>query len=110
MHGSHESLAASSPSTSMHLGSGAGQQSRPGGFAHQGRQEGFPKQARAEGLAGREGDGAYADPDDVQVNLEGQDSAWGEENAILSYVQSKVCMLHRHITTTAVCEQLCIAC
>ncbi|DBA78684.1 hypothetical protein WJX77_001730 [Trebouxia sp. C0004] len=89
MCGSHESLAASSPSTSMHLGSGAGQQSRPGGFAHQGGQESFPKQARAEGLAGREGGGAYADPDDVEVNLEGQDSAWGEENDILSYVQSK---------------------
>lgn len=90
--GSHESLAASAPSTSMHLGTGAGQQSRPGAFAHQGRgQEGFPKQARAEGLAGREGGGGYADPDDVEVNLEGQDGAWGEENDILSYVQSKVC-------------------
>ncbi len=94
--GSHESLAASSPSTSVHLGTGAGQQSRPGAFVHQGRgQEGFPKQARAEGLAGGEGGGAYADPDDVEVNLEGQDSAWGEENDILSYVQSKVCMLHQ---------------
>ena len=110
IHGSHESLAASSPSTSMHLGSGTAQQSRPWGFAHQGRQEGFTKQARAEGLAGREGGGAYADPDDVEVNLEGQDSAWGEENDILSYVQSKVCVLHQHITIIAVCGQLCIAC
>ncbi len=96
IHGSHESLAASSPSTSMHLGTGAGQQSRPGAFAHQGRgQEGFPKQARAEGLAGRKEGGAYVDPDDVEVNLQGQDSAWGEENDILSYVQSKVRMLHQ---------------
>ncbi len=64
MRGSHESLAASSPSNSMNLGTGAGHQDRAGSFA---------------------------DPDDVEVNLEGQDSAWGEEeNDILSYVQSKV--------------------
>ena len=34
--------------------------------------------------------GGFADPDDVEVNLQGQDSAWGEENDILTYVQSKV--------------------
>lgn len=33
---------------------------------------------------------AFADPEDVKVELEGQDSAWGEENDILTYVQSKV--------------------
>ena len=63
VHRSCESLAASSPSNSMDLGTAAGQQGRGGGFV---------------------------DPDDVDVNLEGEDSGWGEQNDILSYVQSKV--------------------
>ena len=64
VHGSHESLAASSPSNSIQLG-GTGQQARGA---------------------------AFVDPDDVEVNLEGQHGAWGEENDILTYVQSKVCV------------------
>ena len=34
--------------------------------------------------------GGFADPDEVEVNLEGQGSAWGEAEDILTYVQSKV--------------------
>ena len=72
----------------------AGQQSPAGNFAQQGRAEGFPKQGRIKGFAGQPGreHGGFADPDDVEVNLEGQNSAWGEENDILTYVQSKVCL------------------
>lgn len=42
------------------------------------------------GLQGRAG--GFADPEDVEVNLEGgqQGSAWGEAEEILTYVQSKV--------------------
>lgn len=81
----------------MNLGAMAGQQGPAGAFAQQGRAEGFPKQGRSQGFAGQPGGehGAYADPDDVDVNLEGQHSAWGEEEDILTYVQSKVCLCSR---------------
>ena len=45
-------------------------------------------QGQVTGQQGRAG--GFADPDDVEVHLPGQDSAWGEENDILTYVQSKV--------------------
>lgn len=34
--------------------------------------------------------GGFADPNDVEVNLEGQGGGWGEADDILTYVQSKV--------------------
>lgn len=34
--------------------------------------------------------GGFADPDDVEVNLEKEGSGWDEANDILTYVQSKV--------------------
>ena len=64
LRGSHESLAASSPSHSHN----------PGAMA--------PQQGRAEGVA---------DPD--AVNLDVPPGAWGEESDILSYVQNKVSLL-----------------
>ena len=66
-----ESLAVSSPSTSMNLGSAAGPQGRAGG---------------------------YTDPDDVDLSLEPQDGALDVENDILTYVQIKVSAI-QHIWT-----------
>ena len=73
LRGSHESLAASSPSQSM-------DQKKP--------------LTRQQGRAG-----GFANPDEVEVILEGQDSAWGEETDIISYVQSKVstCLEFMHL-------------
>lgn len=77
MQGSCESLAASSPSHSMELRLLPPQQTRPAAFP---QGPGMGQQGRG---------GGFADPNDVEVNLEGQGGGWGEADDILTYVQSK---------------------
>ena len=94
MPGPEDSLAASSPSNSLDLGTAIGpqlaQQGSAGGFSHP--------------LAGQQGNtGGFADPSDVEVALQEHPAPWEEEeHDILNYVQSKVCstMCHTNLPYT----------
>ena len=104
MPGPEDSLAASSPSNSLDLGTATGpqltQQGPAGGFTHP--------------LTGQQGKtGAFADPSDVEVALQDQHAPWEQEdNDILSYVQSKVrsttpACLHNTAVCNAVANFIC---